>query len=335
MDILTKIKQANLVGRGGASFPTALKWEAVKQADSLAKYVVINAAEGEPGVKKDGYILEHQADRVIDGARLAVEYLGATRCYLFINPKYYEAYRPRIMKAVKAAKLEKKFGFFVKPHQAGYIGGEETAILNALEGKKIEPRLKPPFPTINGLWDEPTLINNVETLYNVSLVDKGEFHNERFYTINGPVKKKGVYAFPADWTIEKVLRQSGNYPDFPFFVQVGGDASGDVLNQKQLKVPASGAASITVYDLKKHDSAKLLRYWLKFFQAESCGQCTPCREGTYRLNRILEKKKVDWKMFQAILTDLSETSFCALGASVPVPVWSYFKNILNNKNVSL
>jgi len=330
MSIVTTIKKANLVGRGGACFPTALKWEAVSKAPGTVKYIVINAAEGEPGVKKDGYILAHHALAMFRGVKLAMDYLQAKKCYLYINPAYYQQSRLVILRAVKANGLTKSFKFFVKPHEAGYIGGEETAVLNAISSLKIEPRSKPPYPTTSGLWEAPTLINNVETFYNVALAEAGKYQKNRFYTINGSVKNPGVYAFPEAWTIEKVLYESGNYPQFDFFVQVGGDAAGEVLNQEQLGVPASGAASITVYDLKKHDPAKLLRYWINFFEKNSCGQCTPCREGTYRLAEMMREKKVDWNLFADILTDLSETSFCALGGSVPIPVRSYLKNVLNN-----
>ncbi|MEI7620301.1 MAG: NADH-ubiquinone oxidoreductase-F iron-sulfur binding region domain-containing protein [Candidatus Falkowbacteria bacterium] len=330
MSIIAKIKKANLVGRGGAGFPTALKWESVYKAKGETKFVVINAAEGEPGVKKDGYILANHTTEMFAGVRLAMDYLGAEKCYLYINEAYYKRDRLGILKAVKANSLTKRFEFFVKPHEAGYIGGEETSILNAISGFKIEPRLKPPYPTTSGLWEMPTLIDNVETFYNVSLVEKGEYQKERFYTINGPVKNPGVYSFPNDWTIEEVLYKSGNYPKFPFFVQVGGDACGEVLNESQLGVSATGAASITIYDLEKHQPKKLLQYWINFFSNNSCGQCTPCREGTYRLAEMLQQKTVDWNIFTDLLDSLTETSFCALGGSDSTPVKSYFKNVLNN-----
>lgn len=360
MNILDKIKSANLVGRGGAGFPTAMKWESVYKSvshkdhvicevgyngsiscqpnpnieKSLAKkcYIVVNCAEGEPGVKKDGWLLANKTDRVIDGLRLALEFLGAGKVYFYINHEYYGLYEKKIMAAVRKAGIAKKFVFFVKPIYAGYIGGEETAILNIIEGQKPEPRLRPPFPTAHGLWGWPTLVNNVETFYNVSLVDKGEFKDERLFGIGGQIKHKGVFSLPAKMTIKEVLQNTKNWPEFDFFVQVGGDASGEVLNMNQLDVPASGAASITVYDLKKHNALSLLRFWLNFFRDNSCGQCTPCREGTYRLVEILENKVVDWKTFFEIIDDLEASSFCALGGAVPYPVRSYFKNISDLKN---
>lgn len=335
MDILQKIKQANLVGRGGACFPTATKWEMVKNAPGEKKYVVCNASEGEPGVKKDGYILEHYPERVIDGMRIAVDFLslggkaGKTvvdvRVYIYINPEYYKKFVQKLSEIIGEAPIE----IFKKPEGAGYIGGEETSVLNAIEGKRIEPRLRPPFPTTNGLWNCPTIINNVETLYNVSLVASGEYKKTRFYTINGDCLWTGVYEFPDDWTIEKILKETNNYPGFEFFAQIGGDGSGEVLNNKQLKRPAAGAGSITVYSVFKYKPIELLQKWLDFFLNQSCGQCAPCREGVYRLSEIVKLPKPDWKLFGDLLNNLSDTAFCGLGCVVPVPIKSYFDNVLS------
>ena len=361
MEILDKIKQANLVGRGGAGFSVAAKWEAVKQVPGAKKYIVINAAEGEPGVKKDAYILENYPERVLEGIKLAADFLGATKIFFYINPEIYNKLKNKQLKIFSKLGKANKFEFVPKPKGAGYIGGEETALLNALEWKRIEPRLKPPYPPTVGLFGEPTLINNVETFYNVSLVAHDEFYDFRFYTINGVGGHPGVYAYPAKWTVKMVLNESKNYPNFSFFVQVGGDASGEVLNMRQLDKLASGAASITVYDLNKTQPEKLLKFWLKFFKDNSCGQCTPCREGTYRLLQLLDRptapkligkkivgaklmrskpvvvEPIDWLLFMEIINDLEQASFCALGAAVPIPVKTYLKNILNNdvKNLKI
>jgi len=330
MTILDKIKKANLVGRGGAGFPTALKWEAVKCAQSKNKYIVVNAAEGEPGVKKDGFILENYPDRVLEGVELAIKFLSAQKVYFYINHDYYKKYSAKLKKIISRLGLKDKIEFFLKPVKSGYIGGEETAILNIIEGRRTEPRLKPPFPTTAGLFGCPTLINNVETFYNVSLVEHNEYYDFRFYTINGPISNPGVYAYPDRWTIKMVLLESKNYPNFPFFVQVGGDASGEVLSSDQLDKVVCGAGSITVYNLVKVKPEKLLKYWLDFFKNSSCGQCTPCREGNYRLVELFNKRPVPWKKIREILNTLEETSFCALGAALPLPVKSYLKNILHD-----
>jgi [NiFe] hydrogenase diaphorase moiety large subunit len=322
-DILSKIKQANLVGRGGAGFPVEKKWNAVKNAVGEKKYVVANAAEGEPGILKDGYILEHQAEKVIDGMKIALDFLRAEKAYIFLNYGYNKKLNKKLAALLKNSKIE----IFVKPVNAGYVGGEESAILNTIEGKRIEPRLKPPFPTAKGLFGYPTLINNVETFYNVSLVAAGQYFNKRFYTITGDCLNEGVYELPDNLTIEKLLKQTGNYPKFPFFVQAGGNASGEVLNSSQLKRQVSGAGSIAVYSLAKNNFKKIIKGWLNFFANESCGQCVPCREGTYRLNEIFSKEKIDWPLFNDLLDNLSDASLCALGGSVAIPIKSFMKNV--------
>lgn len=323
MDILEKIKQANLVGRGGACFPTAKKWSAVQTAAGDKKYVVANAAEGEPGVAKDGYILEHYPEKLIDGMKIAIDFISAEKGYIYLNYNYNRKLGKKLINLLKDSKIE----IFVKPIKAGYIGGEESSILNAIEGERIEPRLKPPYPTTAGLWGYPTLINNVETFYNVSLVASDDYKNKRFYTITGDCLNEGVYELPDDLTIEKVLKQTMNYPKFIFFVQIGGNASGEVLNSAQLKRPVSGAGSIAIYSLAKNNFKKVVKNWLNFFVNESCGQCTTCREGTYRLNEVFMKEKIDWELFNNLLDNLSDTSFCALGGSAPTAIQSFMKNV--------
>src|SRR6056297_937518 len=292
MDILAKIKKANLVGRGGACFPTALKWEMVKKAPSKQKYIICNASEGEPGVKKDGYILKYKTQEVIKGMELAKKFLRKegkgvkVKSYIYINEDYYHNLGPKLLRFIGKKDIE----IFVKKHTSGYIGGEETSILNSMEGKRVEPRLRPPFPTTQGLWGYPTIINNVETFLNVSLVEKGEYKKERYYTIGGKVKNKGVFCLPENLNIEKILKETGNYPKFDFFVQVGGGGSGVVLNNRQLKRSAEGAGTITIYKLKGHNSSKMIKKWIEFFLNQSCGQCTPCREGVYRLKKTIENQ---------------------------------------------
>lgn len=325
-DILTKIKSANLVGRGGASFSVATKWSTVKNTISTDKYVVCNASEGEPGVKKDLFIFEHHPEKVVDGMKIAMEFIGATKSYIYLNPKYYLKLSRRLKKLTKGTGIE----LFKKDHTAGYAGGEESAAVNHIEGKRIEPRLKPPFIATNGLWDCPTIVNNVETFYNVSLVAADKYEKKRFYTVSGDCPNEGVCEYPEDWTIEKILKETNNYPKFNFFVQVGGDASGEVLNSSQLDKPASGAGSITVYSVIKHKPNDLMKQWAYFFFNESCGQCTPCREGTFRLKEALKMKKIDWQLVNDLLNNLEQTSFCGLGLVVSTPFKSYFNNVFKN-----
>lgn len=333
--LLSKIEAAALVGRGGASFPVAWKWSSVLNAlkKETAAYIVVNAAEGEPGVKKDGFILEKHTEDFLDGLNLALEFLGTKKVkkiYLFLNKDYFKKSELKIKNLLlqkKYQELAKKFDFFLKPLDAGYIGGEETAILNIIEGRKAEPRFKPPFPTTLGLFNKPTMVNNVETFLDVALVSRGEYKNERFYTISGAVKKPGVYCFPALMPIETILKQTNNYPNFDFFVQIGGNASGEILDSNQLNLPADSAASIMVYDKKKTNEKKLIEYWLSFYFNNSCGQCVTCREGTYRLYEMIKSKSYDEEAFWDIVSALDDSSFCALGSSLPIPLLSYYQNI--------
>lgn len=337
-NILTKIEVAGLVGRGGASFSVAQKWAAVKESLRTKKiaYIIINGAEGEPGVKKDAYLINHYPEEVINGVFLADQFLNPAKVkkiYFFLSREYYRKFSPNLKKVLAAKKysmLSKKMEFIIKPEVLTYISGEETALLNLIEGTKVEPRLKPPYPTTHGLFGHPTLINNTETFYDVSLVSRNKYQGHRFYTITGAAKHPGVYSLLASLSIEEVLKKTNNYPLIDFFVSVGGEASGEVLNSDQLTKPVEGAGSIMIYDKKRTNKDKLFNYWLKFYHEQSCGQCTICREGTYRLLELVNNPKKDEKLFYELLNVLEDSSFCALGSSLPIPIKSYLKNIPKN-----
>jgi NADH:ubiquinone oxidoreductase subunit F (NADH-binding) len=207
----------------------------------------------------------------------------------------------------------------------GYLGGEETTLLEVIEGKRAEPRFKPPYPPQSGLYLCPTLINNLETFYSVAKIAAGQYKGTRFYTISGDVKKPGVYELAEDRPINKVLEETGNLPDFEFFVQAGGGASGQILLQSELDAPLSGAGSIVVYSKKKTDLAGLMKKWTLFFINENCGKCVPCREGVYRLNEMLLLKSFDVKAALEITAVLKETSFCPFGKGVA----NSFESLIN------
>ena len=338
VEIISKIAKANLRGRGGAGFPVAIKWQAVKNSIEKNKktsyYIIINGAEGEPGVKKDAYILEHHANLVLEGVKASVTALGPKRLagiYFFINHEYYKLYAKKINKLLEDHQflsLKIFWHWSLKPKTLSYISGEETAILNIIEAKRHEPRLKPPLPVDHGLFGMPTLINNVETFYQVALILNDTYDSKRFYTINGEIPRAGVYHLPDNWSIEDVLRLTGNWPSYKFFVQVGGDVCGEVLNSTQLKRLVTGSGSITIYSWFDHDQAEMISRWLNFFKDGSCGKCTPCREGTYRLVELATANKTYSPEFWDILELLKDGSFCAYGKSISLPLSSYYKNIL-------
>lgn len=338
--LLQKIEEAALVGRGGAAFPVALKWRAVKEEIDKKKtssaYIVANGAEGEPGVRKDGNILIKESQDFVLGLNLALNFLGVNkveRVYLFLNKDYFSKTKKEVLKVLASDKcylnLSKKIEFFLKPEGSGYIGGEESAILNIIEGKRTEPRYRPPYPTTSGLFNQATLVNNIETFLDVALAAKNQYRGERLFTISGFVKKPGVYRFPALMSINEVLRKSGNYPNSDFFVQIGGNVSGEILNSQQLDIPVESAASIMVYDRKRTEEKKLFSYWLKFYFNNSCGQCTTCREGTYRLLEMFSSSNYNEKEFWDLVFALDDNSFCALGSSLPIPLVSYYRNMKN------
>lgn len=334
MDILNKIREVGLKGCGGAAYPTADKWQAVKDSFAPRKYVICNASEGEPFVYKDGYIFKNWPEKVIAGIDLAIKFLTDRKVevegYVFINHEYAKKYGRFL--AAEIQKRNSPISIYVKPENGGYICGEETVILNTIEGEKSEPRLKPPFPTTRGLWGEPTIINNVETFYHIARIAEGDYETVRFYSINGDCRYPGVYKMRADKTIKHILAETRNWLPRDFFVQVGGGSAGEILNNLQLDCLAVGAMSLTLYQAGVWKARDLFRHWIGFFLTESCGQCTTCREGTYRLFEVINSKNPDWKLFFDLLDNLSETSLCGLGLSVPTAIKSYIKNVLLDKN---
>jgi NADH:ubiquinone oxidoreductase subunit F (NADH-binding) len=321
MDIIEKIKESGLTGRGGAGFPTWQKWEAVKNAVGEKKYVIVNGSEGEPGVLKDGFILENYPEEVIDGIKIAMEYFGTSEAYLYLRKDYYDKYKAKLVELTKNLPIT----LFREP--GGYLCGEESTLIESIEGNRFEPRDKPPFPTEKGLFGMPTLVNNLETIYSISKISKDEYQKSRFYSITGDIKNTGVFDFPEDSSIEKILKETNNFPEAPFFVQVGGGASGIILTQEELENKATGAGAIIVYDKGKTDSKELMKKWIGFYFDENCGKCVPCREGVYRIKELLDGKELDMEKLKDILFALEETSFCPLGKGVAMPIKSLLDKI--------
>jgi len=322
-DIIKQISQFNLIGRGCCNFPTASKWQMVKSAPGKEKYIICNVSEGEPAVFKDSWILEHKPEVAIKAIKYALNFFKAKKAIIYLRKDLYKKHQVKLKKIIAKNKIElfKEVG--------GYIGGEETALIESLEGNRVEPRLKPPFPPQAGLYGKPTLVNNLETFYDIGLILRGEYQQKRLICISGVGVKPQVHELPEEMTVEKILKQTKTYPRFKFFVQVGGGASGTVLNSQQLKKSLKqigGLGSIVIHKLNEKPRDLFLQ-WCNFFMQESCGKCVPCREGTYRLVELLQKPTVDWKLFKEVLFSLENTSFCGLGTAVPNPILSYFKNV--------
>lgn len=326
-EVIKKIQESGLTGRSGSGFPTGKKWEMIKEAKSDKKYIICNAAEGEPGSFKDKYILENYPQELVEGIRTAINTIkGASQteiqAYIYLKKEYYEKFKKPLERIIKNSPIK----LFEKPHR--YIAGEETCACNVIEGKRIEPREKPPYPTESGLWEYPTLINNVETLFSVTKILNEEFNNTRFYSISGDVKHEGVYELSVDCSAEKLLKETGNYPNFDFFIQSGGGATGEIVLPQELDKPVKGIGAVIVYNRKKTDPYWLMKKWANFFSKENCNKCTPCREGTYRLLEMFNEKNVDKKKFEDLVFVLEQTSFCAFGKSLTTPFKQTIKKLL-------
>lgn len=333
-NFIEQLKQSGLLGRSGSNFPVWKKWEAVKNAVSnpllplrgfgvAKKFVICNAAEGEPMVLKDAFILKNYLSDVVEAIKLAITEVNATQGYIYLNSELYQQHKQKLIKLIGEAPIE----LFLKP--SGYLAGEETSLLNTIEGKPPVPRIKPPYPTEQGLWGCPTLINNAETFYWVNKIAKGQYKNNRFYCISGDVPQKGVFELSESYTIEQVLTETKNYPDFSFFVQVGGGAVGEILTENELQKPINGLASIIVFNKEKTNPMDLMKGLVDFLMLQNCDQCTPCREGLYRINETLQQiqgnlTESQKETLNEIFAVLEKTSLCPFGKTAYQP----FKTIL-------
>ena len=324
IDIIQKIKNTNLLGRGGAGFSTALKWEIFKAAKGNLKYIVCNASEGDPQLSKDDYILQHHLKDVIHGIEIALNCFPGSRAYFYLKKDYYKKYATPIKKIVKNLSIAP----FEKPGH--YLAGEETAILEAIEGKSPEPRPKPPYPSERGIFGKPTLINNVETFYFVSQIAKNRYDGERFYCLSGDVKNKGVFKLKDKQTIKEIFKETKNLPQHEFFVQSGGTL-GEFLLENEIDQPVNGLGSIVVYDERITNPVLLARKILKFVIYQNCDKCTPCREGTYRLFEEFFKKKLDKKNFTDLFSVLEDTALCPLGIIAGSSISSLYTKLIDGK----
>lgn len=320
--LIEKIQAAGLLGRGCGTYPTAKKWQLFLAAQSDEKYVICNCSESEPGLFKDEFILDYYPQKMLDGLKLAMDTFNATKGFVHLNPLYYSKFNHKLKILISHDNIE----IFGKPIK-DYIGGEESTIVNLMEGKREQPRFHPPYLTTRGFLNQPTLVNNAETFYHISNINDDKYNQERFFCISGDNTPPGVFSLPIKLNIKQALEQSGHYPTFPFFVQLGGAASGICLRQDQLAdYTINHHSGLIIHQLDK-DERKLISYWLKFFMDESCGQCVPCREGTYRLHEMYHAKKYDSALFADILHTMQNSTLCSLGKMATQAITSYYANI--------
>jgi len=356
-DVIALVKDSGLRGRGGAGFPTGMKWGFVPQGDNKPHYLVVNADESEPGACKDVPIMLANPHAMLEGVAIASYAIRANHAYVYIRGEV-----PHVIRRVRAAVREmyaagllgknilgSEFDLDIVVHSGAgaYICGEETALLNSLEGLRGQPRLKPPFPAVAGLYAAPTVVNNVETLAQVPyIVDRGadwfkamgseKSPGFKVFAVAGHVKRPGIYEAALGTTMRELLECAGGMRDgseLKFWVP--GGSSVPMLTPDHLDVPLTyedmvaagsmlGTGTAMLFD---HTTSvvKTVTRWLEFYKHESCGKCTPCREGTYWMTDILEgfEKGVGKQHQLPLLTEIcgqiNGRSFCPLGDAAATP----------------
>ena len=339
--VIREVTEARLLGRGGAAFPTGRKWESVAKAATRPHYLVCNADESEPGTFKDRVLMEGDPFALVEGMAIAAFATGCEKGFLYVRAEYPLA-RKRVEGAIAQARAAGLLEIEIEVRRGAgvYICGEETALFNSIEGKRGEPRNKPPFPVDVGLFGKPTLVNNVETLFSVlEIVLEGgaafatmgtkESTGTRLFCVSGHVQRRGVYEVQMGTTLRELLELAG--PTRKTRAVLLGGAAGSFVMPEQFDVPLSfegtraigatlGSGAVIVFDDTANMKAAMLRI-ARFFRDESCGQCVPCRVGTKRQEEILERMfaernggaRSDVMLLSDIAQAMRDASICGLG----------------------
>ena len=343
--VIKTMEDSGLRGLGGAGFPAGRKWRIVR-AETGPRLMAVNIDEGEPGTFKDRVLLERDPHRFLEGMLIAAWAVGITQIYVYLRDEYHGC---RVMLEAELAKLRADPPMANLPEiilrrgAGAYICGEESAMIESIEGKRGMPRLRPPYVAQVGLFGRPTLEHNFETLYWVrELLEKGGAWFASFgangrkglrsFSVSGRVKNPGVKLAPAGITIQALIDEycGGMLPDHTFYGYLPGGASGGILPASMNSIPLDfdtlqpygcfiGSAAVVV--LSNHDTAvAAARNTMRFFQHESCGQCTPCRNGTAKASALIEQPKWDVALLADLSTVMRDASICGLGQAAPNPV---------------
>jgi formate dehydrogenase beta subunit len=344
-DVLKALDDASLRGLGGAGFPTGRKWRSVL-GEPGPRLMVVNADEGEPGTFKDRFYLLRDAHRFIEGTLIAAHIIEASDVYIYLRDEYPAAHK---LLPIEFAKLPPGGPTLHLRRGAGaYICGEESSLLESLEGKRGLPRHKPPYPFQVGLFGQPTLINNLETLFWVrDVVEKGAAwwtaqgrngrHGLRSFSVSGRVKNPGVKLAPAGVTVRELIDEfcGGMADGHTFYAYLPGGASGGILPAAMDDIPLDfgtlekygcfiGSAAIII--LSQHDSVRTAALNLmRFFEDESCGQCTPCRVGTEKAVKLMERPVWNTQLLEELSQAMRDASICGLGQAAANPLTSVIK----------
>ena len=363
-ETIETIKKSGLRGRGGAGFPTGLKWEFCSRETSSRKYIICNADEGDPGAFMDRSVIEGNPHAVIEGMIIGAYSIGADKGYVYIRAEYPLAVE-RLRKALQQARkhkflgkkiLGKEFDFDIKVKlgAGAFVCGEETALIASIEGYRGMPKAKPPFPVYKGLWSKPTVINNVETLANIPYILRngaewyasfgtGKSKGTKVFALTGKIRNSGLIEVPMGIPLREIIYDIGGgiENDMAFkAVQTGGPSGGCIpAKLLDIKVDYESLASVGsivgsggMVVLDENDCmVNITKFFLQFTQSESCGKCTPCRIGTKRLLEILERitsgngRDGDIKLLEDLSHDIKATSLCGLGQTAPNPILSTIK----------
>jgi NADH:ubiquinone oxidoreductase subunit F (NADH-binding) len=348
--IIDEVKASGLRGRGGAGFPCGLKWELARKSGSSEKYLVCNADEGEVGTFKDRYILQNDPFTLVEAMAIAAYAIDAKQAFIYLRAEYHYLL-DGLLKAIEQARAK---GFLdhieisIREGAGAYICGEESALMDSIEGKRGEARYKPPYPPSQGLWDRPTIINNVETLMNIPaiLLNGAQWFNQigtekskgtKVFSVSGDVARPGVCEFVMGSHLDEIVVDWAHASDIKM-VQVGG-ATGAIIPCSMIKKTLSfetilGSGAITVFD-QSRDILDFVFRTAEFLAEESCGKCTPCREGTEVMLEILGRldrgdgQPEDLHTLEKLSTVMSLSSLCGLGQAAPIPVMDtlrYFRS---------
>lgn len=368
MEIIKTIKDSGLRGRGGGGFPTGTKWEFAAKQDNEQKYICCNADEGDPGAFMDRSVLEGDPHSVIEAMAIAGYAIGANYGFIYVRAEYPIAVK-RLQIAIDQAKeygllgdniLDTgfKFDLEIRLGAGAFVCGEETALMTSIEGKRGEPRVRPPFPAVKGLWQKPTILNNVETLANIPVIMlKGsewfasmgteKSKGTKVFAVGGKINNTGLIEIPMGTTLREVIYDiGGGIPDGKKFkaAQTGGP-SGGCIPASHIDTPIDyeslielgammGSGGLIVMD-EDTCMVDIAKFFLEFTVDESCGKCNPCRLGTRRMMEILDKitkgKGVmsDLDELENLAKDIKASSLCALGQTAPNPILStlrYFRD---------
>jgi bidirectional [NiFe] hydrogenase diaphorase subunit len=362
-EVVEEIRKSGLRGRGGGGYPTGLKWTTVAKMPGQQKYVICNGDEGDPGAFMDRSVLESDPNQVLEGMAIAGYAIGANYGYIYVRAEYPLAIK-RLEKAIQQAKkygllgsqiFDSPFDFKIdiRIGAGAFVCGEETALIKSIEGKRGNPVPRPPYPAESGLWECPTLINNVETFANIApiLKEGAEWYAKigtenskgtKVFALTGKIRNNGLIEVPMGITLREIVEEmGGGVPDGEVKAVQTGGPSGGCIPASLLDTPVDydslaaigsmmGSGGMVVMD-KDTNMVEIARFYMEFCRGESCGKCVPCRAGTVQLYELLSKiinkqaNKSDLEKLEALSHMVKETSLCGLGQSAPNPVLSTLK----------